>query len=94
MTKTIRKQDYELIAEAIRFSHQSLGNIQFDECYKGIERAADILADYLQADNPQFDRDKFLSDCGIETELQQIERKAKEKLNTDLQRQYGYKIKQ
>jgi hypothetical protein len=62
MTKT----DYELVASAIEFSHQSLNDNQFNKLYDGIERTAETIADYLQADNPKFNRNKFLEACGIQ----------------------------
>lgn len=54
------RRDYELITDALHFSHQSLSDLRFLECIRGIERATDSVADYLQADNPKFDRDLFI----------------------------------
>lgn len=54
------RKDYELITDALYFSHQSLSDLRFLECIRGIERATESIADYLQADNPKFDRELFI----------------------------------
>lgn len=54
------KKDYELIAEAMRESEPK------DELQRW--HWADvciILADKLKADNPRFNREQFLSECGL-----------------------------
>jgi hypothetical protein len=54
----MRKKDYELIAEVI--AHYRAGTIN------SLEEA---LAEVFAADNPKFDKQKFLAACGIETGL-------------------------
>lgn len=50
------KKDYQLIADAVRQMF-SLGD---NHLY-----VADMLAVKLAQDNPKFDRDKFLTACGV-----------------------------
>lgn len=57
------RKDYVLIAEAMAFAINSLSDVQFEKCNAGWERSIIVLADYLQADNPNFDRQKFISAC-------------------------------
>lgn len=54
------RKDYNLITEALHFSHQSTSDLMFLECIRGIERATESIADYLQADNPKFDKELFI----------------------------------
>lgn len=55
------KKDYELIAEHIKEAPKGV----FNEFYR--EAFVCGLADKLKNDNPKFDRDKFLTACGIDT---------------------------
>lgn len=50
------KKDYELIASILR--NAKTGNWQ-------IEYTIDVFAKALEGYNPRFDRDKFLTACGI-----------------------------
>ncbi len=54
------RRDYELITTALHDAHQRLSDLHFNECITGIERATDSVADYLQADNPSFNRELFI----------------------------------
>lgn len=64
------KKDYELIARELKAQHELVGNI-----YRNTERyqrACTLWAATLGADNPRFDRDKFLKACGIDTKPWQV----------------------
>lgn len=58
------RKDYQLIAQAINapFVSDSLDMSDYAER----ERIANRLADSLKADNPRFDRARFLKACGLE----------------------------
>lgn len=58
--KTMTRRDYQLITDALHFSYHSLSDLAFLECMRGIERATESIADYLQVDNPKFDRELFI----------------------------------
>jgi hypothetical protein len=56
------RKDYKLIAEVIAVSW-------FGSAELGAKLKADLvsnLADKLQQDNPRFDRERFLTACGLE----------------------------
>jgi hypothetical protein len=57
---------YRYLASAILFSHDSLSDHYFEKYYDGIERASESIADYLQAIDPNFNKQRFLKECGIE----------------------------
>ena len=54
------RKDYQLITTALHDAHQRLSDLQFVRCIDGIERATESVADYLQADNPNFDKELFI----------------------------------
>ena len=63
------KKDYILIAETIsaQLETSSLEDGHPDASYNeglAIKRTAHALADAFAADNPRFDRDRFLIACG------------------------------
>lgn len=65
---SMTKKDYELIAATIHDQIKAWDNPVFpQERVLGIEILADALADRLELDNPKFDRQKFLTACGIKT---------------------------
>lgn len=64
------KKDYELIASAIE--HELYGNRAHSEPNHAAECAitaliclANEIAERLEAQNPRFDRDRFLLACGV-----------------------------
>ena len=61
------RKDYVLIAKAIKSSRVSnyLDNPNRALYLNGIDNAAHNMADALASDNPRFDRDKFLTACGL-----------------------------
>lgn len=73
------KKDYELIAFAIRaqingtnqeireFGGEQAKEYGLFNRVNGMKMVAWSIADDLQAENPRFDRVKFLNACGIET---------------------------
>ena len=53
------RKDYVLIAETIKEAHR----LTSEKAGAGV--VAYMLANTLQADNPRFDRARFLSACGV-----------------------------
>lgn len=53
------KKDYELIARVLSYADQ-------ENWTDHIELIAEEFADELENDNPKFNRDMFLTACGIE----------------------------
>lgn len=56
------KKDYIALAAALKAEVDGSDN---DYRTAGIEAAAKAMASVLRADNPRFDRDKFLAACGF-----------------------------
>jgi len=56
------KKDYVAVARAVDRNIEDEGN---DDAYKASCRLAERLADVFAADNPRFDRAKFLAACGV-----------------------------
>lgn len=61
------KKDYELLADSIK---QALGALLYapvnaNEVLRSIEVYTNILCTKLEADNPRFDRTKFLKACNL-----------------------------
>jgi hypothetical protein len=61
------RKDYELIAGALNdqkpYFHQNPDKWgEYQHCFLACR---DAIADALAADNPRFDRDKFLKACGL-----------------------------
>lgn len=64
----MKKKDYELIAQAIKQSRcfdATTGEVTMIDHLI----LSHYLAAALQVQNPRFDKEKFLSACGIETEV-------------------------
>jgi hypothetical protein len=60
------RKHYNVIAAALNEDRA-----RFDEdgaCQFGVDSAARAIADVLAADNPRFDRERFLTACGVEVE--------------------------
>jgi len=55
---SISKKHYQAIASIINFRTTAKKNICSEHIIKD-------LADYFSSDNPLFDRDRFLSACGV-----------------------------
>lgn len=55
------RKDYVVIAEAIRKASQAPGYAERNAF------VAHAIADALAADNPRFDRARFLSACGVKS---------------------------
>lgn len=64
------KKHYEAIADVVcRINLEYSGNTTIHKYVRTSNRVtARRLADYFATDNPRFDRDKFLTACGIEGE--------------------------
>lgn len=62
----LTKKDYELIANQFDMELFQLRHEYDTGEVEAVERLAKRLATRLQMDNPKFDRDKFLTACGIE----------------------------
>ena len=58
------RKDYELIAAATRDALHSARPWSEDK-EEGIRLTARSIADALAADNPRFDRSRFLAACGV-----------------------------
>ena len=58
----MRKKDYELIANTLRYT-RPVGDVLVDHW----QYTCLSFADELQSDNPRFDRNKFLKACGVIT---------------------------
>lgn len=56
------RQDYVMIASAIRDSLPDEGEAF---ARRMLRQAADFIADGCKADNPRFDRKRFLTACGF-----------------------------
>lgn len=57
------KKDYIAIAEAIRVADDSCD--MDNASHTGVYIAATSITKVMAADNPRFDRDKFLKACGF-----------------------------
>lgn len=62
---SLTKTNYEMLAGVFRDFLDNGDNDQLDGIGAG-DALARKLADALQADNPKFDRTKFLKACGLE----------------------------
>lgn len=60
---TMTRKDYKLVAGALHVIRQEL-HTHNNSAYT-LERIAKVLAVQLQADNPRFDRARFLAACGV-----------------------------
>jgi hypothetical protein len=58
------RKDYVLLAAAIERAGLS-GDFEKSEYQAAIEYVATELADALAAENPRFERDRFLKACGV-----------------------------
>lgn len=58
------RKDYVLIAEALRITNGSIKVAPYDaETALGL--VAEVIADRLENENPRFDRERFLTACGV-----------------------------
>lgn len=58
---SMTKKDYELLAEVLNNCYEAK-----QECNTAtVTLVAEVLADHLQLDNPRFDRNRFLTACGV-----------------------------
>lgn len=69
----LKAKDYELIA-GVMAECQGLSTLMNDKVFgknmsKTVAIVAGKLANYLEEDNPKFDRNKFLIACGIEVSV-------------------------
>lgn len=55
------RKDYQRIANAFRNGLAGVSRLQ----ESGIEYTAECMANELAADNPRFDKEKFLEACGF-----------------------------
>jgi hypothetical protein len=58
------RKDYELIANAFRLANGSTKVTDYD-AESALGLLAEILGDRLEQDNPRFDRERFLTACGV-----------------------------
>lgn len=63
----MKRKDYTLIASAIRKARDWYDR-EHVKARNAVNLTAQEVADALQADNPEFDRRKFLDACGIDRE--------------------------
>lgn len=62
------RKDYIATAAALNAeNHRSVGGSTKDEDLHrlGVAVAAQAMADYMESDNPRFDRHRFLKACGL-----------------------------
>lgn len=57
------KKDYELIARALKSTHQTV-NVPTRVAQQWANDVC-AIADALAQDNPRFDRERFLAACGV-----------------------------
>jgi hypothetical protein len=62
----VTRKDYVLLAEAFKAARAESAGSPLSGAFKsGIDNAAEYVADALAADNPRFDRARFLRDAGV-----------------------------
>ncbi len=59
------RQDYELIAAALRAGRPKLSDYESEGKRSIWEVNVKLLTEALEADNPRFDRERFLRACGV-----------------------------
>jgi hypothetical protein len=57
------RKDYVMIAEILRFNRKDF--IEGEDGFSLINILAHQIANGLEADNPRFDRARFLTACGV-----------------------------
>jgi hypothetical protein len=57
------RKDYVMIAEILKFNRENF--VEGEDGFAVIGIMAHQIADGLEADNPRFDRARFLDACGI-----------------------------
>lgn len=66
---SMTKKDYELLANTIKHERMNWkdnsGPVYGNEAVKALGQFAGHLADHLSRENERFDRDRFLSACGV-----------------------------
>lgn len=60
------KKDYKKFAEFWRENRESIPDSKDQESYQIWRSMLKDFADILQADNPNFDRDRFYTACGVD----------------------------
>lgn len=62
------KKDYEAIARAIKQSgeHQAVDEGYCEGWQAAVSSVTHRVANVMQADNPRFDRSRFLKACGVQ----------------------------
>lgn len=63
------RKDYTALAEAIRLTVEEARAIGDRTALGGVRILGRRVADVLAADNPRFDRARFLAAAGIDTEV-------------------------
>lgn len=58
------RRDYELIAGVFATTEAVCARSAWDAVWRDRTRVANAMADALAADNPRFDRARFLAACG------------------------------
>lgn len=64
----MRKKHYEAIANIIRNCYEADVHMLYGKNAHAIKAITILLCDYFEQDNPKFNREKFLTACGIEQE--------------------------
>jgi hypothetical protein len=60
------RKHYQMVAEVFRNNAEALANgSDSDEVWAMVEVLASDLADKFSADNPNFDRKRFIDACGL-----------------------------
>lgn len=64
---TVTRKDYEAIAKALRDARRAITDKEpaesLNDLWDGVGYARDYICDMLAADNPNFDRARFLAAC-------------------------------
>jgi len=67
------KKDYELIAKAIYGSLIQSGSLEWQERFTEQHRiTARHIANALERTNPRYDRERFLTACGVLTNTKEV----------------------
>lgn len=60
------RKNYVAIAAALKQTRDSYNPGWNPNLFRALNDASKTLADYLESDNPRFDRARFLTACGVE----------------------------
>lgn len=61
------RKDFILLAEALKLARVRGDYAHDTHMLAGVDRAAEKVADALAAENPRFDRARFLKACGVQS---------------------------